>query len=120
ERLRLKFGGKVEGITFTSAIKESMSVTVRGRFEQRLDRIPNACPVIERDLAAIKRMATPTGHLRFDADRNDTSHADIYWANALAALAADRPVVRLSDCVIYGTPRPEALQPWPSPARKVF
>ena len=69
ERLRLKFGGKVEGITFTSATKESMSILVRQRFEQRLDLIPQNHREIERDLAAIKRLATPYGNLRFDAER---------------------------------------------------
>ena len=113
ERLQLKSGGKVEGITFTTATKETMSVAVRHRFEQRLDRIPENAPVIERDLAAIKRIATPFGNLRFDAERNDTSHADIYWARALADLAADQPVTHLSECQMTGTPRHRELQPMP-------
>jgi phage FluMu gp28-like protein len=110
ERLHSKFGGKVEGITFTNAVKESLSVNVRRRFEQRLDWIPENAPWIERDLSAIKRIATLAGNLRFDADRVENSHADIYWAKALADLAADKPVIRLSDCCIVGTPRPRELQ----------
>jgi phage FluMu gp28-like protein len=110
ERLQRKFGGKVEGITFTREIKETMSVNVRHRFEERLDRIPDNAPEVERDLAAIKRLATPSGNLRFDADRNDHSHADIYWAKALADLAADQPTSHLSDGCIVGTPRQREMQ----------
>jgi hypothetical protein len=46
--------------------------------------------------------------------------ADIYWAKALADLAADRPVTRLSDGVLCGTVRAPELQLLPSPSRKVF
>ena len=115
ERLQEKFGSRVEGITFTNDIKERMSLLVRRRLEERLDKIPahghesramgdslltagssdmrSATPAeIERDFAAIKRETTASGNLRFDAVRSDASHADIYWAKALADLAADSGV----------------------------
>ena len=118
ERLQLKFGGKVEGSTFTNANKESMSVMVRRRFEQRLNLIPDGNRDIERDLAAIKRMATPFGNLRFDAERAENSHADIYWAKALADLAADQHLSHVSPVFILGRPRPREFQLWRLP--KVF
>jgi len=92
ERLQEKFGPKVEGVTFTAERKESMAILVRRRMEQRLDKIPENAPNIERDLAAIKRESTASGNLRFDAARTDAGHADIFWAKALADLAADSNV----------------------------
>src|ERR1019366_1946230 len=96
ERLQEKFGTQVEGVTFTADTKEKMSLLVRRRFEERLDRIPEDSPAIERDLAAVKRQATSSGNLRFDADRTEAGHADIYWAKALADLAADSSVAAVS------------------------
>ena len=98
ERLQNKFGLKVEGVTFTGPLKEEMSIRVRRRMEERLDKIPDNAPEIERDLAAVKRQITTSGNLRFDADRTDAGHADIYWAKALADMAADSslPAVSLS------------------------
>jgi phage FluMu gp28-like protein len=114
ERLQVKFGGKVEGISFTNATKEAMSVTVRRRFEQRLNLIPNHHREIERDLAAIKRMATPYGNLRFDAERLENSHADIYWAKALADVAAEQPRSSLArDGFMVSRPRHPDMMPWP-------
>src|SRR5262249_37570887 len=114
ERLQHKFGGaRVEGVDFTLATKESMSVRVRERFEKRLDLIPEHHDEIQRDLTSIKRIATSSSnHLRFDADRTESSHADIYWAKALADLAAERPRSSLTrDGFMIGTPRHPLLRP---------
>ncbi len=92
ERLQDKFGSKVEGITFSAPLKEEMSVRVRRRMEERLDKIPENSPEIERDFAAVKREMTSSGNLRFDAERTDAGHADIYWAKALADHAASSGV----------------------------
>jgi len=122
ERLQDKFGSRVEGVTFTADSKERMSLLVRRRFEERLDKIPENSPDIERDLAAVKRQTTSSGNLRFDADRTDAGHADIYWAKALADLAADSPATavcmgndqsRDSDGAAIQTSR-GALRPFPS------
>jgi len=107
EQLQAKFGtGKVEGVTFTREIKEKMAVLVRRRMEEKLDRIPENAPQIERDFAAIKRETTASGNLRFDADRTENSHADIFWAKALADLAADSGV-------------PAAMGEWDPPVREI-
>lgn len=89
ERAKQKFGYKVEPVTFNMATKEDMAVRTRRRFEERLDKIPENAPAVERALAAIKRQATASGALRFDAERTDAGHADEFWAKALADLAAD-------------------------------
>jgi phage FluMu gp28-like protein len=92
DMLYKKFGMKVEGITFTNEIKERMAILVRRRMEEKLDKIPENAPQIERAFAAIKRETTQSGNLRFDAARSDAGHADEFWAKALADLAADSGV----------------------------
>ena len=44
---------------------------------------------------------TASGNLRFDAERTDSGHADVYWAKALADYAADstRSTSRLAACL---------------------
>jgi len=108
ERLKDRFGSKVEEITFTSSLKEQMSLRVRRRMEAGLDKIPENCPDIERDFAAVKREITPSGNLRFDAARTDSGHADLYWAKALADLAADSGVAAV--CLASGEAEPPSLK----------
>ncbi len=96
ERLRERHGYKVEGVTFTAETKEQMSLLVRRRFEERLDKIPEDAPPIERAIAAVKRQATASGNLRFDAARTDAGHADEYWAKALADFAAESGIAAVS------------------------
>ena len=72
-------------------------------FEKRLDLIPKHHDEIQRDLTAIKRIVTTSSnHLRFDADRTENSHADIYWATALADLAADSRRQSLDGYGVFG------------------
>jgi hypothetical protein len=47
-------------------------------------------------MAAVKREVTSSGNLRFDAKRTEASHADIYWAKALADTAANTTVRAVS------------------------
>lgn len=89
EELQRLVGSRVEPITFTQASKEEMAVIARRRFEERLSKIPENSPEIERALMAIKRQATSTGSLRFDAERSDAGHADHAWAKFLADLAGE-------------------------------
>jgi len=91
ETLKRQFGYKVEPITFNLATKEAMSVRLRGRMEEKLDKIPDNAPDIEKQFSAIKRQPTNSGTMRFDAERSDKGHADAYWAKALADEAMDRP-----------------------------
>ena len=96
ERLQHKWGAKVEPVTFTLESKERMAVLARRRFEERLDKIPENTPYLEADLAAIKRQATASGALRFDAARTEQGHADRAWAKFLADAAADSGVAAVS------------------------
>jgi len=74
---------RVEGVTFTTAIKEAMAYPVRGAFEDRKIRIPYD-PHVRADLRAVTKQVTATGHIRFTAERTKDGHADRFWALALA------------------------------------
>ncbi|MGZ4964006.1 MAG: phage terminase large subunit family protein [Limisphaerales bacterium] len=87
ERAQQKFGKyKVEGVTFTQAMKEELAYPVRMAFEDRTIKIPND-PKIRADLRAIKKEPTSSGNVRFTADRSASGHSDGFWALALAVRA---------------------------------
>lgn len=87
-----KFGQyKVECITFTAPIKESLAYPVRGAMEDRKVRIPFD-PKIRADLRAVTKQVTPAGTVRFTAERTADGHSDHFWALALALNAASQPV----------------------------
>lgn len=91
ERAQKRFGKyKVEGVTFTSAVKEELAYPVRDAFEQKRVRIPSD-PKIRADLRAIKKEITASGNIRFTADRGENGHSDRFWALALALHAGGRP-----------------------------
>lgn len=91
ERAAQRFGQyKVEGVTFTQAMKEELAYPVRAAFEDRALRIPNQ-PELRSDLRAIKKETTPSGNIRFTADRGNNGHADRFWALALSLYAAKAP-----------------------------
>jgi phage FluMu gp28-like protein len=84
ERAISRFGsGRVEGVTFTSEVKESLAYLLRTFFERRAVRIPSD-ERIRADLHAIRREVTIAGNLRFAADRGRNGHSDRFWALALA------------------------------------
>ncbi|MEZ5790490.1 MAG: hypothetical protein R3D34_06775 [Nitratireductor sp.] len=61
---------------------------MRSRFEERRIRIPYT-PEIRADLRQVTKQVTPSGNIRFTAERNADGHADRFWALALAIQAAD-------------------------------
>jgi phage FluMu gp28-like protein len=97
EALVREFGPRVEPVIFTGAVKEDLAYRTKRRLENRLSLLPDTRD-IRRAFAAVKRMVTPTGNLRFDAERTEAGHADEFWAKALADLAAEsQPVASLAD-----------------------
>jgi phage FluMu gp28-like protein len=91
EELQQRWGSRVEPVTFTLAVKEDLAVRVKRLLEDGRLRIP-ADPAVRAALAAVKRIVTPAGNVRFDADRTERAgHADHFWALALALAAADQP-----------------------------
>lgn len=92
ERLKKKFGSKIEGIKFTLQSKEDMAVLTRKRYEERLIKIDPNDQRFENSVSAIKRQTTPSGNIRFDAARTEKGHADEAIAQWLAEFAADSGV----------------------------
>lgn len=92
---------RVEAVTFTNTVKESLAVGLRRRFEDRLLRIPPD-PKIREDLHSVRKVTTAAGNVRFDAERTDDGHADRFWALALCDHAASVP---------YAPPDYESLVP---------
>ena len=92
-----KFGEyKIEGVTFTPKVKESMAYPVRGAMEDRRLRIPYD-PHIRSDLRSVTKQITASGNVRFTAERTPDGHADRFWALALAVQAASNPSARMNE-----------------------
>jgi len=90
ERAAQRFGEyKVEGINFTSGVKEDLAYATRAAFEKKTVRIP-ADKWIRADLRSLRKEATASGHTRFTGERTQLGHADRFWALALALHAAKR------------------------------
>lgn len=77
----------VEGVTFSAPKKLSLATIGKQKFEARKVRIP-ARAEVRQDLHSLKKSTTAIGHVRFDADRENGSHADRAWALFLALYAA--------------------------------
>ncbi len=78
---------KVEGVTFTPAVKEALAYPVRSRMEERRLRIPFR-KEIRSDLRSVTKQVSAAGNIRFTAERTADGHADRFWALALAIEAA--------------------------------
>ncbi len=78
---------RVEPVVFTNAFKSDLAGKLRIAVEERRVRIP-VDDAVRDDWHSIRRSITAGGHLRFEAARSDTGHADRFWAAALAVHAA--------------------------------
>ncbi|MDA8087611.1 MAG: terminase family protein [Nitrospiraceae bacterium] len=82
EDAAIKYGSQCEAVLFTPKVKEDLAVTMRRRFEDRQVRIPIDRDIRE-DFHSVRKFVTPSGNIRFDADRTELGHADRFWAAAL-------------------------------------
>lgn len=83
-----KFGKyRVEGVTFTPAVKEGLAYPIRSAMEDRKVRIPFDGQ-IRADLRQVTKQVTLAGNIRFTAERTVDGHADRFWALGLAIHAA--------------------------------
>ena len=82
--------GKIEGVTFSGPVKQHLATLGKQAFEDRRVRIPED-KSIRAAHHAVRKTSTITGAARFDADRNETGHADEFWAHMLALFAAADP-----------------------------
>ena len=100
EALAREFSPRVEPVVFTPAVKEDLAFRTKRRMEARLTLLPDTRE-IRRAFSAVKKIVTPSGNLRFDAERTEAGHADEFWAKALADLAADfRPAASHTDAFL--------------------
>ena len=91
ERAQERFGKyRIEPVTFTGPVKEELAYPVRAQLEDRSCRIPDLPDVLSH-FRAIRKETTTAGNIRFTAEANETGHADLFWAKALATHAAKRP-----------------------------
>jgi len=79
---------RVEAVTFTPALKSQIASALRIAVESQRIRIPND-ERIRNDWHSVERTVTESGHFRLTAPRKEGSHADRFWAAALAVHAAD-------------------------------
>ena len=78
---------RVEPVHFTVAIKAQLAGGLRVAVEEARIRIP-VDEQIRNDWHSVERSVTVGGHLRFEVSRGTGSHADRFWAAALAVQAA--------------------------------
>lgn len=88
ERMMDKHGHRVEGVTFTNAVKAHLAALSRRHIEERTSTLPDD-PIVLAAFNSIRREVTAAGNVRFDAERNEHGHADEFWAYALAMHAAE-------------------------------
>jgi phage FluMu gp28-like protein len=75
---------RVEGVTMTNAVKETLAVNAKNIIEDRFAQIPDD-EIVRESFHAIQKEVTAAGNVRFDADRTEEiGHADDFWAFALA------------------------------------
>lgn len=79
---------RVEGVWFTAQNKYDMAVLLKNRMEDRSIRLPRNMKLRD-DLHSVKKTIGNSGTPRIVAPRENGSHADRFWALALACLAAD-------------------------------
>ncbi len=82
-----EFGAhRVEGVTFTNPVKTQLAGALRIAVENGRIRIP-IDEALRNDWHSLERSVTSGGHIRFDARRQQGTHADRFWGAALAVHA---------------------------------
>lgn len=87
EELCEEFGDTVEPCTFTQNLKAELATTIKRRVEDSRVRIC-ADPTIRDEWYGVEKDVTSGGTVRIYSPRTDDSHADRFWAAALACRAA--------------------------------
>lgn len=94
-----RFGtSRVEPVTLTVESKSQMAAALRLAVENRTIAIPQDARIIN-DWHSIRREMTEAGHFRLVAPRADGSHADRFWAAALAIRAAQSATTGPNECL---------------------
>lgn len=77
----------IEAVTFTNKIKEQLVTGTKKRFENGTVKIPDDVDLLS-DFHRIRRTVTANNNVIFDAVANSKSHADRFWAWALAEFSS--------------------------------
>lgn len=84
ERAQQRYGKyRIEPVTFTAAVKEELAYPLKAAFEDRTLRVPDDKNLVA-DLRSIRKETTASSNVRFTGERSADSHADRFWAKALA------------------------------------
>ncbi len=94
EQMVRAYGYRVEPITMTAPVKESLASRILAAFQRGNVDIPKHRPLIE-DLHSMERTVTLSGNIRYAAPREAGSHADRWTALALALNAGCMPPVEI-------------------------
>jgi phage FluMu gp28-like protein len=84
---------------FTPALKSQLASALRIAVESQRIRIPND-ERIRNDWHSVERTVTESGYSRLTAPRREGSHADRFWAAALALHAADTGVGQVESLTV--------------------
>lgn len=99
ERAVERFGTHmVEPCVLSQTFKEQIANRMRNRFIDKLIRIP-VDEKVRNDLHSVTKTVTAAGNVRLMAPRDEGSHADRFWAAALACHAAGEDLGPV-DCVL--------------------
>lgn len=91
------FPGRVEGIGFSTAMKEAMATTAKRRMEERRCRLPND-QAVWQSFRSVRRLTTALGQIRFDVSHDEKSdHSDRWWSFCLAEAAAAQPIYHFAE-----------------------
>ena len=108
---------RVEGVTFSNPVKESLAMPLRASFEDRTIRVADD-PEIRDDLHKIRKTTTAAGNIRYEGERDENGHSDRFWALALALHAKGRndgparfAALKNGEPETYGKARRLALRP---------
>lgn len=102
ESLQRTYGRqRIEPVTFTAQVKESLATTMYQSFSDRRVRTRRSDHALREDVASIRRIVTTAGNVRYDAPNTDEGHADRAWALALALHAAARPSAQRVEVLDY-------------------
>ncbi|NCJ05195.1 terminase [Synechococcales cyanobacterium C] len=97
---------RVEGILFTAANKQTLAQIGKQGFEDRKLRVPAGDLELRQDLHKLRKIVTPTGGVRFDADTDALGHADRAWACFLAQYAVTNTFSPIDYTPITPSPDP--------------
>jgi len=82
----------IEDVSFTIPAKEEMIARTCGAFFNKRIAIPAGERMLADDIASVRRVQKPSGHVKYESPRNSKGHADSFWALALAIYACPASV----------------------------